>query len=371
MEPAPAKVNTKTTKKSAVDYSKKYWWVGVIAMPLVFFVLARIWPESESKALPANFTSVTNFVTIQQEFVSLKQQPLDDPNLQQLIQRALDLTAKGDYRGSIPLYEQAVKQAPVPALYNNLGAAYASINDTRAARENLQQALAKNPAYELAQHNLEAINPTSAYFSDQFAGKSLASEWALMNPDPQKFTMQPEQKSLLIVTQKGVLSDSKNLKNWLVLNKELPSGDYEIVVKASLQIQGAGNEVAITLFADDKNYLSLAYIGDWELAHIHRTPHFTHTSQGATAADFTGNQRLDAASEPECIFLKIDRNGNQYTGSYAFAQNPADNNPAQWTKIGTVPWINFHGKLVLSASNVADNGPGVAAEFHSVTIRKQ
>jgi hypothetical protein len=26
---------------------------------------------------------------------------------------------------------------------------------------------------------------------------------------------------------------------------------------------------------------------------------------------------------------------------------------------------------VLSASNVADNGPGVAAEFHSVTIRKQ
>jgi hypothetical protein len=142
--------------KKSFDHAKKYWWLGVIVMPLLMFMLARWWPESKQSSAPTSV--VTNFGTIQNEFLTFTGQPLTDPAVKKLIEQALNSTAKGDYRGSIPLYEEALKQAPIPALYNNLGAAYMQINDSAHARDALNQAVARNKDYAPALKNLNAVD---------------------------------------------------------------------------------------------------------------------------------------------------------------------------------------------------------------------
>ena len=369
--PEPQKAKSKpasSSRKKPVDYVKKYWWVGAVAVPLLLFVLARVWPEKKAEPPGA---SITNFVTVQNEILSFTGQPLSDPDLKGLIEQALALTAKGDYRASIPLYQKAVSQAPIPSLYNNLGVAYGNAGDPTAAREALRNALSKDPHYEAAAKNLAAMDTAgqaNAYLLDRFDGRTLPGHWTVMNPDPRRWTMQPEKKSLLIVAQTGVLSDSKNLKNWLVLNKDLPSGDFEATVEASLQIQAVGNYALAGLFADDRNWFALIFSGDPWGGNIVRRVHFGHMSEGTLNEFQDDPHRFDVARQPERIFLKFERSGNQYSGSCAFA-NEAKDGELQWFKIGTLPGINFTGKLVLAAANSQD-APQIAAEFYSVLIRK-
>ena len=213
-----------------------------------------------------------------------------------------------------------------------------------------------------------AVAPGGANFSHSFSGSQLSSDWKLMNADAQRWTMQPRQKSLLIQTQTGTLSDTKTLKNWLVLNRDLPADDFEIIVEASIQIQAIGNYVSIALVTDDQNYFSVSFQG--YCCGARRGPYFNKVFQGKNTY-FGGAVRGDgAATQPEHIFLKIEREGNQYSGFYAYEDQPTTVEQIQWAKMGTLPWINFHGKLVLTAANYQD-APEVAAEFYSVLIRKR
>ena len=214
------------------------------------------------------------------------------------------------------------------------------------------------------------VAPGGAYGS--YSGSELvAPGWEMRNPDPIRWTMQPRQKSLLIQTQTGTLSDSKNLKNWLMLNKDLPVDDFEVVVEASIQIQGIGNQVVIALFVDDQNYFAVTFQGGNYYGGIKRVPYFGKRFQGKDITYFGGGTKGDGpARQPERIFLKIDREGSQYSGSYAFVDQPATIDQIKWEKMGTLPWINFRGRLVLYAANYQD-APEVAAEFYSVLIRKK
>jgi len=115
------------------------------------------WVVTNRQATPS-FTNVTNIGTIQNEFLAVMGQPLNDPVLEKLIQQALELTAKGDAKASIPLYREAIEKAPLPSLYNNLGAALAQQNSDEEARKALQGALAKNSSYAPAMDNLKALD---------------------------------------------------------------------------------------------------------------------------------------------------------------------------------------------------------------------
>jgi tetratricopeptide (TPR) repeat protein len=365
-EPAPSPLEGDKPKgPEAVDSSKRYWWIAAIAMPLLLFALARLWPESKPPGPATN--SITNFVTVQNEILSFTGAPLTDPDLKTVIEQALARTANGDHRGSIPLYQAALKQAPVPALYNNLAVAYAKIDDTADAKTAFQSALAKDPKYEVAIKNLAALNApkaSNAYFSDDFIGTALTRDWTMMNPDPKKWTIEPGKKSLLIVTQTG--TSSKDTKNWLTLNKELPSGDFEVIVEASFQIQGVGNYISVVLWADDQNYIGVGFSGDPWGSNIARTLHFSELFEGKRSS-FDGERRFGQAQAPEHIFMKIDRKVNEYSGYYAYGESV---NQISWSKMGTLPWINFRGKLGIVAANMSDDAPAVAAEVQSVVIRK-
>jgi hypothetical protein len=86
--------------------------------------------------------------------------------------------------------------------------------------------------------------------------------------------------------------------------------------------------------------------------------------------NLTGERKYGVASEPEHIFLKLERETNQYGGSYAYVDKPMKLEETQWAKLGTLPWINFRGKLALVGANSKD-AHEVSAEFHSVLIRKK
>ena len=213
-----------------------------------------------------------------------------------------------------------------------------------------------------------AVAPGGA--GGSYSGSHLgAPDWELRNPDPQRWTLHPKKGSLLIQTPNGSLSDSKSLKNWLIFNKALPADDFEIIVEASIQMQGAGNYVAIALFADDQNYLFVDFQGD-DVCGIRRTPYFSKVFQGK-ATSLAGEQRCGGvAAQPERIFLKIERQEDTYSGFYAYEDQPTTVDQIKWGRIGSLPWINFHGKLVLLAANYRE-APEVAAEFYSVLIRKK
>jgi len=241
-------------------------------------------------------------------------------------------------------------------------------------KEQTVQPIGKAPALPDEKPKKEsppAAKPPAAgvLFSEGFAGSKLAADWKLMNADEQRWTLQPNKKSLLIITQNGLLTDSKNLKNYLLLNRELPADDFELIVEESLQIQGVGNYAGTALFSDDKNYFWLDLQGDPWGDNIARTPYFSKIFQGK-ATNFGGERRFGRASQLEHIFLKVEREGNQYSGYYAYTDKPTGIEEIAWVKLGTLPWINFHGKLMLAAANFQD-GPEVSAEYYSVLIRKK
>ena len=361
-EPRPAAPAEKA------DSAKKYWWIGVIAMPLLLFVLTRFWPESKPSSQPApvtNVSTVQNFTTVQNEIQNFTGQPLND-DLKKVIEQALALTAKGDASRSIPLYKEAVQQAPVPALYTNLGAAYLQTGNSAEAKGALQKALDKDPHYEAAMRNLPLT--IAPYFSDQFDGSTLGRDWTMANSDPKNWIMQPASKSVLIRTQPGRLQNSKNFKNLLTLNRELPSGDFEVIVDAAIQIQGIGNDLFGGLFEDDRNYFVVGFGGQDAVTQMGRTIYLNQLVDGKLTEFHHYGYRWGAAVAAERFFLRIKRSVNQYSGSYAFV-DAAKAGP-EWTELGTLPAINFKGKLVLGAVNSNDGAPNVAAEFYSVVIRK-
>lgn len=154
---SPNKLDHKRSR--TVDYSKKYWWVGVIAVPLLLFALARLWPEKKESG-PNSLIYVSNLTLIQNQYLQLMGQPLSDPKLRSLIEQAVKLGEHGESPQSITLYEQAAAQAPIPALLNNLGVQYVRTHQPDLARGTFEQALRKDPGYEPARKNLELLTAT-------------------------------------------------------------------------------------------------------------------------------------------------------------------------------------------------------------------
>jgi len=231
-----------------------------------------------------------------------------------------------------------------------------------------------------------------APFFEDFSGNPLNPRWKILNHNPSKTAIQPEKGTLLIVTESGsIAGTATNLKNQYVLDLSLPKGNYEVIAKASLQIQSTHNSISLGLYKDDDNFLELIYWGspstdtkfsDGVDNDFYRTVSFVKEELGRRAA-FSTEKRPDARGprkEPWHFLLKIERNGNEYTGY--FARFPTDRPPQnidqlRWYKLGTHAWVDFDGKLSLWArnGNSTIHGKGrpreVAAEFDFVLFREK
>jgi len=221
----------------------------------------------------------------------------------------------------------------------------------------------------LAWAQIPAVNspppPPSAAAGILFDGASLPKDWKFFNPVEDHWTMQPRRKSLLIATQRAPCVSAAAGKNFLVYDRPLPADDFEVVVRVSAEIQASGNQVAAALWSDDKNYFWIAF-ESYIYGGLHRRLNFQKVTQGQVAGSF----ERDIAASKE-IYLRILREGNEYSGFFAAVDpaNPFDPAKIPWMQLGTLPGIRFTGKLALCAVNYQDGAPEVGAEFYSVTIR--
>jgi tetratricopeptide (TPR) repeat protein len=74
------------------------------------------------------------------------------------LRQALNLAQARQFDAAIPLLESLEEVAPVPAVLNNLGAAYLATGDRLAARRYFQATVARNPNEQAAQINLGALD---------------------------------------------------------------------------------------------------------------------------------------------------------------------------------------------------------------------
>ena len=199
-----------------------------------------------------------------------------------------------------------------------------------------------------------------------FDGKELNRDWKLLNPDADKWTMQPKRKSIMIETQTGSCLDPKTGKNLLVLNKQLPTEDFEVIVKASIQAQVQGNQISMILSSDPTNYFWILFNRTgWINGPM--SVYFQKISQGQQAGSF---ENIVGTSS---FYFRIVRDGNTYSGYYSNMDpsKPEDIDKIAWTGLGTFPWIRFQPKQLALCANNSQAPLGVAAEFYSVVIRKK
>ena len=287
----------------------------------------------------------------------------------------------GQIAEAIAALRKSVDQVPTLTAQYTLAYLYGKQGDHQQAREYAVKAstLAQTRGDSLAEVSLERLaggqaqgrpqfNGPGSYYSGSFDGSKLNREWKIVNPDPLRWTMQPRNKSVMIITQKGPCFNIKNGKNLLLLDKQLPTDDFEVIVKTSAEFQGReGNQIAMILFNDEANYFSMPVQNEYNAVgnppiHVY----FQKIFQGQQTGSFQ-------SSSSDHVYLKIDRNGNDYSGYFANLDpaRPANVDQIQWTKLGTLPWIRFQGKLALCAVNAFGEPPEVAAEFYSVLIRQK
>lgn len=73
------------------------------------------------------------------------------------LEAAVNLAKAGQYDASLKILEQVAPTVPVAAVFNTIGSFYAEKGDDIKARENFQQALAKDPTYKPALDNLDLL----------------------------------------------------------------------------------------------------------------------------------------------------------------------------------------------------------------------
>jgi tetratricopeptide (TPR) repeat protein len=150
-EPAKAAIS----KKRLVDYSKKYWWLAAVAVPIIVAIIGK-YPFKNDTPVPGT-TYVGSITVIEHQYQQYVGQPLTDPDLISKIEHANELGAQSDFQGAAALVQEVAQRVPVPAVLNNLGVLYQGAGDQQRAKEAYQQALQKDPTYEPAKTNLKAL----------------------------------------------------------------------------------------------------------------------------------------------------------------------------------------------------------------------
>src|SRR5438874_587873 len=99
---------------------------------------------------------------------------------------------------------------------------------------------------------------------------------------------------------------------------------------------------------------------------VHLHPRSPVRRQAFISLTILPGEERSCSGQPDRIFLIIDRIANEYSGSYAYPDKPANVDQIAWKTMGTAARINFNGKVVLFAANDKDNDPEIGAEFHDL-----
>jgi tetratricopeptide (TPR) repeat protein len=153
---------------SPTDASKKWWWLAAVAVPVAVAIIAilpdMIPPDNESggdtfRVIGSQFNDEVTFNTFNvvmdqagQAGIELSERELTT------LRQAFDLLQDRRFDAAIPLLESLEQAVPVPAVLNNLGAAYLATGSTNQAKGAFERALSEAPDQESARSNLTKID---------------------------------------------------------------------------------------------------------------------------------------------------------------------------------------------------------------------
>ena len=207
---------------------KKWWWVGAIAVPLLVAIIAIV-PHllrQDKGGADTFFVAGTQFngqvafnsvtvVTGQVRQMSGEEMP---DTMLEALRKALKFIESSEFEEAIPLLESVADAAPVPALFNNLGAAYLATGRREKARSYFEKALTGSPGKETtARFNLNQIlGPTQpsefsgveaevTRFEDTGGMITLEVTFRNVSANPVKFWVYPPD---------GYLIDEKTGQRW-------------------------------------------------------------------------------------------------------------------------------------------------------------
>lgn len=147
--------------------SKKWWWLVGVAVPIAVAVIAIV-PDllqkrasGEADTFRVIGTQFNDEVTFNSVSIVLEQarragQELPD-SVVETLRQAVHLAQARQFDAAIPLLKSVADAAPVPALLNNVGAAYLATGDRERAEEYFEQALARSPEERSAHINLSQL----------------------------------------------------------------------------------------------------------------------------------------------------------------------------------------------------------------------
>ena len=165
---------------------KKWWWVVGIAVPLIAAVIAIVPDVIRKGGLGAGDTfyvagteftgdvAFYNLTVVTEQVRRSRGAELPD-SVVEVLRQATDLARSRQFDKAIPLLESVKDAAPVPALFNNLGAAYLATGNRGRAKNYFEKAIAASPDEQTARFNLSQ----ATLLSDQTTHTTTSSSPAM------------------------------------------------------------------------------------------------------------------------------------------------------------------------------------------------
>jgi hypothetical protein len=136
----------------STQYPTKYWWLVLVVVPIAVAVISILGPFGKNQdkgsgdtiymnVIGNQFTGDVAFNSVQliiDQVQQIHHKEIPD-SLVETLHQAIDLIQSKKFDEAIKLLQSVEPQAPVPALFNNLGAAYLASGNTKRANEYLGQ----------------------------------------------------------------------------------------------------------------------------------------------------------------------------------------------------------------------------------------
>ena len=141
-------------------------------------------------------------------------------------------------------------------------------------------------------------------WTDNFDSVSLNSRWSWIREDPTHWNLTSNPGYLRIITQQGGLIDiGGTAKN--ILLTAAPIGRYQITTRVTITPTENFQGAAIFVYQDDDNYLTIAR-------------RYGNENKVSLRKEVNGVQTtLEVLEAATTLYLRIDRNGDTYTGTYS------------------------------------------------------
>lgn len=153
-EPSDRGSNRKTR---TIDYAKKYWWSGAIAVPVIVAgigLIPSLLDKESSSGISVSLSRDSHDVNFQQinvverEYREKTGEALP-PEVRKQIEQALQMLQQKRYDDGIPLLREAAGKVQVPSLLADLGTALALAGKGAEAESVYSQAASADPSNEL------------------------------------------------------------------------------------------------------------------------------------------------------------------------------------------------------------------------------